>query len=350
MRKSYLIILMLVLVVFMGVSCKSTPAPDPQEQVSAEALNEAKARAEEARQRAMDFESHTYFPSDWEAIEAQYEAALEMPVTTTEEIQQAISAFDAAAAAYDEIFGKTIPLYAQAREDEIMSVRETLIETRLTRYFPEHLREADDLSLLALDQYEAEDFYTARETAAKALKEYEDLLLGARVYLTRDEIIRRGFYDYDPDNFNRADEVACEALDEFEAGNREAAIAKAEEALLRFNLVLANGWTAYANDRRGYSTNERELAISERANIASRELFREADTLFNQAEENFAAENFHDAAIHFIDAEALFAIARIDTAERRQRAEAAIRSAEEKIEESSETAQEAERIIEGGTR
>jgi hypothetical protein len=46
----------------------------------------------------------------------------------------------------------------------------------------------------------------------------------------------------------------------------------------------------------------------------------------------------------------MYAIARKDTEERRLRAEEAIRQAEEKIEESTEAAAGAERIIEGGSR
>ncbi|MDR2543612.1 MAG: hypothetical protein LBC80_09250 [Treponema sp.] len=344
MKKSIVIYLLLIAAVLISVSCKSTPAPEQQELASGlVGENELIAKVQAARQRAIDFESPVYFPSEWETIEAQFEAARNTPGTSAE-------TFDEVAAAYDEIFGKTIPLYAQAREDEIMLARKTLIDSGFTQEFPEFLKNIDDIALLAMEQYEAEDYYTARETATKALSEYETLLLGARVFLVRQEVITRGFNDYDGENFIKAEEVACEALEEFGTDNIEAAITKAEEALLRFNLVLANGWPAYASDRQAYAENERELALAERANIASRELFREADAVFEQAGADHALENFHDAALHFIDAEALFAIARLDTGERRQRAEAAILAAEERIEESNETALEAERIIEGGIR
>jgi len=347
MKKSLIVCLLLIIVVLVGVSCRTTPPP---EEIPIEELAEATERAQVARQRAIDFESPEYFPDEWEALEAQFEAAGEIEITTADEAREAIEAFNAAADAFDEIFRKTIPLYAQVREDEIMAARSALVATGLTRQYPRFLRNADDIALLAYEQYEAGDYYTARETAAAALSEYTGLLLAARVYLTRQEIIERGFVRHDPDNFANAEELACEALEEFQADNREAAFAMAEEAFLRFNQVLANGWTSYASERRELATQERELAIAERANVASRNLFRDADTVFDQAESNLAAENFHDAAIHFIDAEALFAIARMDTAERRERAEAAIRAAEERIEESEETALEAERIIEGGTR
>jgi hypothetical protein len=318
--------------------------------VSQEILNDSVARAEAARNRAIDFESPAYFPSEWDAIEAQYTAARDMPKSTQSDIQQAASLYNTAANAYDDIFRKTIPLYAQAREDEIISAREELINTGLTRTFPEYLRNADEMALAALSQFEAGDYYKARDTAADTLSEYETLLVGARIMLARNEIVDRGFIVHDSENFYIADEIACEAIEEFEAGNRKEAMTTAEEALLLYNVVLTNGWTIYATDRRAYAVLERELAITERANIASRSLFNEADAIFAQAERNFVSENFRSAANFYVDSEARFAISRYDTEERRQRALDTIRIAEEKIEESSETAIEAGRIIEGGSR
>ncbi|MCL2804681.1 MAG: hypothetical protein FWD26_01925 [Treponema sp.] len=361
MKKIIPFIVLLIMTALISVSCKSTP------QTTTEELNESIYRAQTARQRAIDFESPAYFPSDWEEIEAKYEAAGTLSVTDEEhrkncvsfcsicrknegETKQAIEEYNALTEAYDEIFKKAVPLYAQAREDEILSSREAVVNSGFADYFPDYLKNADDLALAAKAQYEAEEYYEARDSAAKALDEFETLIIGSKVHIARQEIMDRGFTDYDAENFQRADDVTKAAINDYEAGNRDAAVAKAEEALLRYNLVLATGWTSYSADRQVSAGSERELAIADRANIASREIFREAEALYQQAQENMEAENFHDAAAHFTDSEAMFAIARQDTKERRQRAEAAIRHAEEKIEESSEAALEAERIIEGGTR
>ncbi|MCL2196559.1 MAG: hypothetical protein FWB77_02975 [Treponema sp.] len=343
MRKSIIsLLIMLSILVLTVASCKSTaetPAePENTAPASSTTLNTAKANAEKARQQAMDFESNSYFPSEWEAVEAQFNSA------------QTAAEYEAAAKEYNELMKKAVPLYAQAREDEILAVREQLIATGFTEYFPQYLENADNMALAAHEQYEAGDYYKAKESAASALNEYETLLDGARVYLTRQEVIDRGFTQYDADNFLKADDVAQEAIDAFDAGDRVTAIAKMEEAQLRYNLVLSNGWTAYAADRKTAATEERELAIAERANIAARDTFRSGDTLYFEAEELFAAEKYSEAAIKFVDSEAVFAISRQETEEKRLRAEEAIRIAEEKIEESSESANEAERIIEGGSK
>jgi len=343
MKKTMSILMLLIIAALISISCKSAPP-------STDELNQAQAKANTAKQRAIDFESPAYFPSEWEVIEVRYNAAAEMPLSDVAEVKAATDEYNALADSYDEIFKKTIPLYAQAREDEINSIREALISTSFTQQFPEYLKNADDITLSALEKYEAEDYYGAKETAAKAQEEYETLSRGAAAYVARREIVDRNFSAYDENNFAKADEVAKMAIDLYNAGNKEAAIQMADEALLRYNLVLSNGWTNYAAERRTSVLAERELAIAERANIASREIFRDAETFYQQAEENITLENFNDAALQYTEAEALYAISRQDTAERRRRAEEAIRMAEEKIIESDEAAQEAERIIEGGSR
>jgi len=202
MKKIIPVFMLLILTALISVACKSTPVtetpqPSPGIPASSEILKGPMTKAEAARQRAIDFESPAYFPSDWETIEAQYKNIEAMPKTTGEEVQEIVETYSKVTNAYDAIFLKTIPLYAQAREDEIMSKRDELIATGFTKHFPDYLKNADDITLKALEQYEAEDYYGARDTAAKALGEYEILLTGASVYLARQEIIDRDFKKYD---------------------------------------------------------------------------------------------------------------------------------------------------------
>jgi hypothetical protein len=362
------------------ISCKSTSTPTPAPSSSSESspsspsepspgsssgssqvslaeleaaksrLEAVKSRIEEARKRAIDFECPAYFPSEWEAVEAQYEAARAAPQSNEEEIRQVTVLFNDVANAYDELFNKTIPLYAQAREDEILAVRSELISSGFTQFIPEHLQNADEKALAAMDQYNAGNYYEAKDTAAGALSDYETLLMGAKVFLARQEIVDNGFQTNDSDNFNKADEFAQTAMKEYEAGNKEASLANSQEALNLFNTILENGWTTFATEWRDLAIKERELAMAEKANIASRELFNNAERPFNQANVDFASKKFQSASIQFKDAKELYTVARQDTEEKRLKAVEMIKIAEEKIEESSETAIEAERVIEGGSR
>jgi len=363
-KKSLLTLFIQILLIVLIVSCKSAPPPAPTEvpkqeessqpsgpsQASIDALNRAKVSADEARKRAIDFESPDYFPSDWEDAESKLASAGKMPISTEEQVRQVTVSYNACTDTYNALFKKTIPLYAQAREDEIISARDELIATGLTGTFPEYLQEADDLALLALSQYEAEDYYFARDNAFKALYKYEAFTFAAGVYLVRQEIIDRDFIIYDQDNFYKAEDVALLTLDEFEAENYEDAEDYALEAQLRYNLALKNGWIGYATSRRVSATNEREQALFLKANIAVRDLYREADGFYSQAETAMKAEQYENAAIRYIESEARFIVAIKEAEEKRQLAEYAIRNAEDKIEESDDTARQADTIIEGGSR
>jgi len=347
-KKIILILLILSIITLICISCKSTPKQEepaptvsvtPQPEPPAPTVSNAvKAKADQARKQAIDFGSNTYFPSDWEKAEAQYGAANDD------------ASYNAVADAYNALFKKAIPLYAQAREDEILAAREELIATGFTDVFPQYLENADNLALTAQDKYEAGDYYGAKDAVSAALNEYETLLVGAKTYLTRQEIINRGFTQYDADNFLMADEVAQKAINAYDAGDKGTALAYVEEALLRYNIVLSNGWILYSAARRKSASIERELALADKANIASRDTFRRGEALYEDANKLFAIGKYPDAALAFVDAEANYAISRKETEEKRIRAEKTMRIAEEKIEESSETAIGAEKIIEGGSR
>ena len=350
MKKNVFFAIPFVIVVLLSsISCRTTP-PVVTEEVCLEEINQLIAQVEEARKRAMDFQSPAYFPSDWEAVEAEFYRAKAMPKTTEEEVQEATELLTAILETYNAIFRKTIPLYAQVWEDEIMAVRDELIRTGLRAYFPEHLQRADIIALTALEQYEAGDYYIARDTAATALNEYETLLLGARIILRQQELTTRGFDQFDPEGFEYASKVALTALEKHEAGDTKAARGYAETALELFDNLLRNGWRVFAYQQRDSAAGERATAIYNRVNIAMRDAFREADLFFTRAEDGFARGNFEEAAILYTEAEALFVIAGQETQIRRQRAQEAIRRAEETIEDSYEIAVEAERLIEGGVR
>jgi hypothetical protein len=339
-RKIFFGFLILSIITLIGVSCKTAQAKETSkaDQADIVAASASKVKADQARKQAMDFSGNTYFPSDWEKAEGIYKSANDA------------AKYNAATDAYNDIFRKAVPLYAQAKEDELMAIREQLIATGFTDIFPQYLKNADDLALEAKEKYDAKDYYAAKNAADLALNEYNTLLTGAKVYLTRQEIINRSFAQYDADNFFKADLVAQSAIEAYNSGDKTKATTDVEEALLRYNLVLSNAWTIYAAERKEAAAKERQLAVSDRANIASRETFRKGDASLAIANESFDAEVYTDAAIAFVEAEAIFAVARKETEEKRVRAEEAIRVAEEKIEESSGSALEAEKIIEGGSK
>jgi hypothetical protein len=297
---------------------------------TADDLGSALARVQESRKKAGDFDGSSYFPGEWEAAEGIYAKAGLLPKGSSE----AIKAYNEAADAFDRLFGLAIPLYAQAREDEIMAERGYLITLGARSFFPEYLLDADKAALLALTQYEAKDYYAARDSAAKALQKFTVLETAFNAWFLRVEILARGFAGYDPEQFDLGGEIINSAIDTYMAGDLEEALIKAEEALATYNLVLSNSWASYAELRASLAEGERQAALDMRTDIAAKEFFRIADSDNKTALALLKSKKFEDAARLFIDAEAMYVIASITTLEKRRAAAAAIKNANEKIRES----------------
>lgn len=312
-------------------------------------LEAAAAKAGEARSRAGDFSCPSYFPGEWEAAEKQLAETGQMP-NNDANIKSTIDAYNALADTFDSILTLTIPLYAQAREDEIMELRDVLIDTGARDSFPEYFIQADEAALLALTQFEAGDYYDARESAANALQLFRYLTIAHDAWVLGWEINEREFALYDPDNFERADEILSGAMDEYNAGDIPAAQENAEEAYLRYSLVLSTGWAEYAEFHSSKADGERQAALDMRTNIAAKEYFLMAEQDYKDAHEQLNGENYEEASKLFINAEAMYVIANMLAQEKRLLARNMLREAHDKIEESGRAARQAEIIIKGGSR
>jgi hypothetical protein len=307
-------------------------------QASTDALDAAIARTEEARKKAVDFESPSYFPGEWDAAETRYIYAghEKTPV-----------AYDSATDAYNSIFHLTIPLYAQAREDEIMTLRKSLVAAGVRAFFPDIFALADKIALSARDQYKEQDYYTARSSAAQALLMYQTMNSTNNAWLAQREIKGREFEVYDTEHFNRAGEILNDAIAAYKAGNYPLAQENANEALIQYNLVLSVGWATYAEMRFSLADAERRAALDIKADIAVRDLFTEADSTYKTSIDFYDSQNYEEAAKQFINSETMFIAASSLASEKRQNAAETIKEAREKVEKSSETARQAEILIKG---
>jgi len=334
----FLVSFTVIMLVLPCLVSAQTPQPD---QASTDGLNAAIARAEETRKKAGDFESSSYFPGEWEAAEAQYANAGSAKTP---------AAYNTAADAFDSVFKLTIPLYAQAREDEIMALRNKLVAAGARVSFPEIFAVADKTALSAQDQYKAQDYYTARDSAAQALLMYQTMTSAHNAWLAQREIKEMEFERNDLDNFQRAGKILNDAMTAYQAGNYSLAQENANEALSRYNLVLSAGWAAYAERRFSLAEAARQAALDVKANIAVRDLFNEADSNYKTSVVSYDSQKYEEAAKQFINAETLFTAAKTSATEKRQNAAEIIKKAREKIARSNKAARQAETIIQGGSR
>jgi HEPN domain-containing protein len=371
MKNRYIFVVLAGIIALSALSCAGTPPPEeapapppppppaaqpagdpnlgPPDQAALDALAAAKARAEAARTRAIDFDGPVYAVPDWESAESQYLlAGQEEKTATLGEVKESAALYEAAAGAFDRVFELALPFYAQAREDEIVQARAGAVAAGIADIYPDRLLAADNTVDEAISRYEAKDYYPAASSAFLAVELFNALKTGAEAYAVREEIDDYDFVKYDPENYRLGDDSGGRALDAYDALAAEEALDAAGEALLRYNLVLRRGWETYAGERRALAGTERRAALDLKANVAVKADFDAAAGLYNQGETAFRAERYPEAVDFYFQSEYLFVVVGRTAAEKRRIAEEAIKTAEERTAASEETARNAEMILEGG--
>jgi tetratricopeptide (TPR) repeat protein len=368
MKRNYVRCLLAGMIVPLGValmmsSCHSAPAveepaipvvsvPDPNgpvDQASLDALASAAERLEKARFQAQDVEGNVIFPEEWEAAEARHEAfALQSSPVTRREAQETAAGLEELAGAYDGIFQNSVPLYAEALREELARARFEAVDTGIEDLSPDRLTAADDLAVSAQTQYDQGDYYPAAETAYSALDAYSALAAGALGFRQQQEIEAREFVQDDPENYALALSAFDEALAAYDSGDIPEALDLALQAMFRYNQTLRFGWVSYTEEREVTATIPREASMDLKANIAAKEQFEAAEAVYNQAYAALRAGEYEKAVEFFEQSGDLFTDVYATVVEKRQRAEEAIRDAEELVTRSGETAQGAEKILEGG--
>jgi hypothetical protein len=330
---------------------KTDPDLAPPDQASLDALNAAAERAAKARQLVIDFNGPAAFPSDWQSAEAQYtQAESEKDTTTVKAVRESTSRYTASASAFESLADKSITRFAQDLEAEVINARDAALKAGAGTLASGYLQSADDRALEAASQYEAKDYYSARDSAYLARDMYGVLKTGAEAYKVRQEIIDRNFVDYDPHNIGIADEISLSGFADYEAGNIKAAQDKADEALFRYNLALKTGKESFAADKGAAAADERQKALNLKANVAVRQDFDAATSIYNRANNAYRAQNFDAAAAFYEEARTMYEVISLVAEEKRRIAEKALQDAEEKMVESDNTAKNAESILEGNTR
>ncbi|MDR0401309.1 MAG: hypothetical protein LBH51_10280 [Treponema sp.] len=328
---------------------RSQPAPPPAEpagpsQTALAALDEAAARAEKERRQAEDFGAPDCFPEDWESAEAAYQA-ISPDRTSPQGAAEAERLYNEAADRYRDIFRRTAERYVEEYGEEMARARSEAIAAGIAERGPEYLDKADQAAGAVQDHLDAEDYYKAVEAGREALNRYRSLAAGAEALSLREEIIRRDFARFDPDNFSQGDDAFDAALAAYEEGRAEEALKGASESKLRFTGVLRTGWAAYAAQLRTLAQRERQNALNAKADAAVKDDFAATEGIFTRAESAYRAESYENAVDLYVESEAGYAALVLAAEEKRRIAQAAIDAAEKKLAESESVALKAEAIL-----
>jgi len=228
------------LLIFLAMfSCASAPPPEdpltvattatepvltgdagPASQTDLSALNAAVARAAAARKKAADFDAQSILPSDWQSADALYtDAEQNRNTSTSGAARESAARYEKAADAFDDLFDKIISQYADKKRQELLDAREAAINAGAEDLFPDYLLQADNFALDAEEKYLANDYNGLKSSADDAIAIYKTLKTIIEARKIREEIVRMGFQNNDPDKFGLADDALDSALSDLSAKN-----------------------------------------------------------------------------------------------------------------------------------
>lgn len=329
----------------------SDPSKLPPDEAAETALAAAVARAEKSRKQAFDLEVPASFAEDWKRAEDLFMSGREKAQVKTQlSYTEAAKVYNDAADAYDGLARRALPLYAEARRQEIITARADAVKAGADQLLPEQLAAADTVADTAQAEFDAGNYYTAAANAQEARSRYLILKTGLDAYNIQQEIDRRDFAQYDAGNYSLAQQKLLAAQEAYDTGDIQVAQNNAEEALLRFRLALNKGREMNASGKSQSALAERQAAQDLKANVAVKSDFERAQTIFAEAEASFKAENYDEAADLYVQAEFLFAEVKNVAAEKRAKALEAMQAAQQKITATEDAAKKADTVLEGGTR
>lgn len=208
------------------------------------------------------------------------------------------------------------------------------------------LATTDELAASAARALDDGDWRKAIPLWRDASGGYDVTEKSARAMTVRQKIDGLAFGPLDAGNY----ELAVRKLDaagSLVPSDIQTARDNADEALLRFNLVLSRGWELTAGKRRDDADRYRRDSDSIKAQVAVRAAYTEAFLVWTEAETALERGNHEDSVPLYVKAEQLFNDVFATASAKRDAALAAMAMAGGKTEESARIAREADERLSG---
>jgi hypothetical protein len=104
---------------------------------------------------------------------------------------------------------------------------------------PEYLSDGNDLAFKAWDQYEAKDYYGAKDSGLAALDTYNAITIGIEAYEFRNEAIALDKFGFASEYIARTDNAAVDALNQYEStGDVSAALSSSIKFRDTYNAIV----------------------------------------------------------------------------------------------------------------
>ena len=367
--------LVAVLAALLAASCATkpaTPKPEPSQpeptvqpaQPSQPAVSQAEldtllAKAQELRKRAFDLGLAEVLPDDYNAANEAYSGGKE--AYDAKDGPAAKEKLGTAVTLFTELNAKGIAELASIRRKSAEDMRQTALkagaDTAATdRFTPGEAALAAGSAALAAKDYEAA---IAAYERARAL--YELAYKRSLATELRDRIETSGYAAWDAGNYATAEAKYAAEAELFASlgGDGQAALVATDpkpiaqgidaldEAVLRYNLVIQKAREAGAAARKQGSDEAKLKAEGIKAPVAAKDEYAAAQAVYMDAIGAMESGDYETAAARFDEATLAFQKAYDLAAEKKAKAEAAIKAAQEAAAAALKNAQDADSVVGG---
>ena len=371
--------LVAAIVAMMATSCATKPKVPPQEpaqpeptvqpapqpttpSVSQEELDALLAKAQGLKKQAFDRGLADVLPDDYAAANAALAGGKE--AYDAKDGPAAKDKLGTAVRLFTDLNEKGLVELASIRKKNADDMRKSAIAAGAETAAADRLAPGDEALAAASAASDAKDYEAAIASYDRARALYELAYKRSVAKGLRERIETSNYSAWDQGNYTKAEEryAAEEALFVSLGDPGQAAspatdpkplaqgIDALDEAVLRYNLVIQKGREGGATARKDKADAIKLQSEEIKAQVAVKAEYDAALALYKDAQSAMAAGEYEDAASKFDEATAAFGKAYDLAADKRAKAEAAMKAAEAAAAESLKKAQDADSVVGGQTK
>lgn len=334
------------------------PAPKPETpSVSQEELDALLGKAQGLKKQAFDRGLADVLPDDYAAANAALAGGKE--AYDAKDGPAAKDKLTAAVGLFTDLNEKGLVELASIRKKNADDMRKSAIAAGAETAAEDRLAPGDEALAAAAAASDAKDYEAAIAAYERARALYELAYKRSVAKGLRERIETSDYAAWDQGNYAKAEEryAAEEALFASLGDPAQAAspatdpkplsqgIDALDEAVLRYNLVIQKGREGGATARKDKADAVKLQSEEIKAQVAVKAEYDAALALYKEAQYAMAAGAYEDAAAKFDEAAAAFEKAYALASDKRAKAEAAMKTAEEAAAESLRKAQDADSVM-----
>ncbi len=323
------------------------PAPVPKApEINRGELDELHNRVVALRKDAFELGLKDSMAEEYAAAEAKYVAG--KTALDADDRPKAKAELSAAEPLFADLVAKGGKMVALQRQKDAGAARGRAVKADSAIYSPDSLALSDSQLAKADALLAAGDSKAAIAAYAAATSAFDAVERRSTAVMVRDKVDAVDYGKLDAGNYELAGQKldAVEGLITVDPGK---AYDSAAEAVLRYNLVMAKGWELTAGGKREDAEQYKSDSEDIKAQVAVKDDYAEAKSVWDVGVSVFDSGDHEAATVLFAQAEELFYAVYQKTLSKKEAADAAIRDATAKNEESAGIAESGDEVLNAGT-